>query len=146
MAPEWALQPERRKRGHTWKGQTAERTHGPCQEVRRAPGGIHLPASDPGPEQSDDRGIEGTESPGTEPLPISAGKLQPSLFLVDSETRRGKPLLFGSGSSFLPDSIHSFVLSIIQHRVIESPLFTCGPAGLSTGGCRVARPTPRPRL
>lgn len=45
-SPEWAPQPERRKRGHTWKGQTVERTHGPCQEVRRALGGIHLPASD----------------------------------------------------------------------------------------------------
>lgn len=120
-SPEWAPHPERRRRGHPWKGHSVKRTHGHFQEARRATGGIHVPASDLwSPVMT--MGSKGTESPGTKPLLFSADKLQPSLFLMDSETRRKSPCSLEVGVlSFLTPFIHSFVLSF---RVIESPLFT----------------------
>ena len=143
--PEWAPHPERRRRGNPWKGHSVKRIHGHCQEVRRTTGRIHVPASDLwSPVMT--MGSKGTESPGTKPLLFSADKLQPSLFLMDSETRRKSPCSLEVGVlSFLTPFIHSFVLSIIQHRVIESPLFTwsCWAEHWRLPGGQANSPTPR---
>ena len=98
-----------------------------------------------GLQQNDDRGVEGAESPGTKPLLVSADKLRPSLFLVDSETRRKSPcsLEVGVFPSLLPSSIHLFFPSFSTEWLRAHCLR--GPAGLSTRGCRRPGQLPRPQ-
>lgn len=148
MKPAAGHPEQRGEEGRTWKGHPVQRAREHRQEgARRDRKDALLPSVTSVPDKADDHGT-GSKWESRDEAACRSFQLT-SCSQTSSSSQRGKgPSLFGSGSSPLPPSLHSFthsfVLSVIQYILTESAPWT-GLAGLRTGGDQVTRTTPASR-